>query len=48
MFFLYLYVWMRATFPRYRFDSLIKLVWKWLIPLSLVNLLAVVALRYVL
>jgi NADH-quinone oxidoreductase subunit H len=48
MFFLYLYVWMRATFPRYRFDSLIKLVWKWLIPLSLANLLFVALLRYIL
>ncbi len=41
MFFLYCYVWIRGTFPRYRFDSLIQLVWKWLIPLSLVNLLVV-------
>ena len=48
MFFLYLYVWIRATFPRYRFDSLIRLVWKWLIPLSLVNLLAVALVRYLL
>ncbi len=48
MFFLYLYVWIRATFPRYRFDSLIKLVWKWLIPLSLVNLLIVALVRYLL
>ena len=48
MFFLYLYVWLRATLPRYRFDVLIKLVWKWLIPLSLVNLLAVAFLQYIL
>jgi NADH-quinone oxidoreductase subunit H len=48
MFFLYLYVWIRATFPRYRFDSLIRLVWKWLIPLALVNLLAVALVRYLL
>jgi NADH-quinone oxidoreductase subunit H len=48
MFFLYLYVWIRATFPRYRFDSLIRLVWKWLIPLSLVNFLAVALARYLL
>jgi NADH-quinone oxidoreductase subunit H len=41
MFFLYLYVWIRATFPRYRFDSLIRLVWKWFIPLALANLLVV-------
>jgi len=46
MFFLYLYVWMRATFPRYRFDSLIRLVWKWLIPLAFVNFLVVALARY--
>ncbi len=46
MFFLYLYVWIRATFPRYRFDSLIRLVWKWLIPLALVNFLVVALVRY--
>jgi NADH-quinone oxidoreductase subunit H len=46
MFFLYLYVWIRATFPRYRFDSLIRLVWKWLIPLALANLLVVALVRF--
>jgi NADH-quinone oxidoreductase subunit H len=46
MFFLYLYVWIRATFPRYRFDQLIKLAWKWLIPLALVNLLVLAVVRY--
>ena len=48
MFFLYLYVWIRATFPRYRFDALIRLVWKWLIPLSLANLLVVALVRFLL
>jgi NADH-quinone oxidoreductase subunit H len=48
MFFLYLYVWIRATFPRYRFDSLIRLVWKWFIPLSLLNLLVVGLARFLL
>ena len=48
MFFLYLYVWIRATFPRYRFDSLIRLVWKWLIPLSLLNFLVVALVRFLL
>jgi NADH-quinone oxidoreductase subunit H len=48
MFFLYLYVWIRATLPRYRFDSLIRLVWKWLIPLALANLLVVALVRYLL
>ena len=46
MFFLYLYVWIRATLPRYRFDSLIRLVWKWLIPLALVNVLVVALVRF--
>ena len=46
MFFLYLYVWIRATFPRYRFDSLIRLVWKWFIPLALANLLVVILVRF--
>jgi NADH-quinone oxidoreductase subunit H len=48
MFFLYLYVWIRATLPRYRFDSLIRLVWKWFVPLSLLNFLAVALARYLL
>ena len=39
--FLFLYLWMRATFPRYRFDQLMALGWKVFIPVSLVNLLAI-------
>ena len=46
MFFLYLYVWIRATLPRYRFDALIRLVWKWLIPLALANFLVVALVRF--
>ncbi len=33
--FIYLYVWYRGTFPRYRFDQLMKLGWKVMIPLGL-------------
>jgi NADH-quinone oxidoreductase subunit H len=33
-----MYVWFRATFPRFRFDQLMDLGWKWMIPLSLVNI----------
>lgn len=35
-FFLFLYLWMRATFPRYRYDQIMYLGWKVLIPVTLV------------
>ncbi len=37
--FIFLYIWVRATFPRYRFDQLLSLGWKLLIPLGIVNIL---------
>jgi NADH-quinone oxidoreductase subunit H len=38
MMFLLMYVWFRATFPRFRFDQLMDLGWKFLIPLALANI----------
>lgn len=35
-FFLFLYIWMRATFPRYRYDQIMHLGWKVLIPVTLI------------
>jgi NADH-quinone oxidoreductase subunit H len=38
-FFLFMYIWFRGTYPRYRYDQLMNLGWKWLIPLSIVNVI---------
>ena len=36
--FLYVFIWIRATLPRYRYDQLMGLGWKVLIPLAIGNL----------
>lgn len=38
---LFVYLWMRATFPRYRYDQIMRLGWKILIPVTLVWLVVV-------
>lgn len=43
-FFLFLYLWMRATFPRYRYDQIMRLGWKVLIPVTLVWIIVVATL----
>ena len=40
-FFLFLYLWIRATFPRYRYDQIMRLGWKIFIPVTLVWLVVV-------
>ena len=36
----FVFIWVRATYPRLRIDQLMALAWKFLLPLSLINLLA--------
>lgn len=38
-FFIWLFMWFRFTFPRYRYDHLMTIGWKVLLPLSLANIL---------
>ncbi len=38
MLFMLVYIWFRATFPRFRFNQLMDLGWKWMIPLALGNI----------
>lgn len=43
--FIFLFYWIRATLPRYRFDQLLSLGWKVLIPLALLNILITVIIK---
>ena len=38
--FVFLFIWIRATFPRLRIDQIMAFTWKFLFPLSLINLFA--------
>ena len=45
--FVFLSIWMRWTFPRFREDQLQSLAWKWLVPISLANIIVTGILKVV-
>ena len=47
-FFLYIFIWIRATLPRYRYDQLMALGWKVLIPVAIANLVVTAVLKVLL
>ncbi|AFJ02355.1 NADH-ubiquinone oxidoreductase chain H [Methylophaga frappieri] len=44
-FFLFIYLWIRATFPRYRYDQIMRLGWKIFIPVTLVWIVLIATLQ---
>jgi NADH-quinone oxidoreductase subunit H len=45
-FILFFYIWVRASFPRYRIDQLMRLCWKIFLPLALAFILFTVGYLY--
>ena len=44
--FLFFYIWVRGTLPRFRFDQLMNFGWKFLLPVALINVIATIVVVY--
>jgi NADH-quinone oxidoreductase subunit H len=44
---LFFYIWVRASFPRYRIDQLMRLCWKIFLPLALGFVILIISLIFV-
>ena len=47
LFFIFIFIWLRGSLPRLRYDQFMAFGWKWLIPVSMVWIVAVAAIRVV-
>jgi NADH-quinone oxidoreductase subunit H len=45
-FFLFLYIWIRGTLPRFRFDQLMNFGWKFLLPVAIANVIFTIVMVY--
>ncbi|MGI8467860.1 MAG: NADH-quinone oxidoreductase subunit NuoH [Pyrinomonadaceae bacterium] len=45
-FFLFFYIWVRGTLPRFRFDQLMNFGWKFLLPVALANVVLTIVIVY--
>lgn len=45
-FFLFLYIWIRGTLPRFRFDQLMNFGWKFLLPVAIANVILTIVIVF--
>jgi NADH-quinone oxidoreductase subunit H len=45
-FLLFTFIWVRGTIPRYRYDQIMAIAWKYLIPFTLVDVALAAAVRF--